>query len=191
MKIILASQSTARRQLLSLLRLDFQIQPANIDESPLPSESSNNLVKRLSYSKASKICPNQADTLVIGSDEVVVVDGEALGKPSSKEDAVSQLQRCRNRWVTCITGLCVMRYSIDDYKETVVEYKAKMRDYSDALIQRYLTIEQPFACAGSLQADGLGIALIEQFSGEDPTAMIGLPLIALTTILNEYGVIES
>lgn len=187
--IILASSSRYRRELLQRLQLDFDCRSPDIDENAGDGESPWDLVRRLAEAKAVAIaggCDEPA--LVIGSDQVAILDDEILGKPGTAEAAVQQLQHMRGCRIDFLTGLCVLNTDSASRRLDVVPYSIKFRQYSDAEIRRYLAAEQPFDCAGSFRSEALGITLAESMSGSDPTALIGLPLIRLCEMLRLEGI---
>ena len=160
--LILASSSPFRRELLAKLRLSFQHHSPDIDESARPGETPTELVLRLARDKAAALAEAHPDALIIGSDQVAVIDGEVLGKPGDHDTAVAQLRHASGRTVQFLTGLCQ--------------------------IERYIELEQPFKCAGSFKSEGLGIVLFKALEGRDPNALVGLPLIMLTDFLAAEGV---
>lgn len=186
--LILASTSPFRRQLLERLRLPFSIESPQADESPLPGEMPRDLVLRLSELKARAVAGSHPDALIIGSDQVAVLNGEILGKPGTRQNAVAQLQKCSGNRVIFHTGLCLLdnasgRAQLDD-----ILFEVKFRDLTLPQIERYIDREKPFNCAGSFKSESLGIILFEYMRGDDPTALIGLPLIRLTTMLHNAGI---
>lgn len=185
--IVLASTSPFRRELLSRLGLPFETASPEIDESRLPGESPLDMVRRLSVAKARAGAPAY-QALVIGSDQVATVGDEALGKPGSHERAAAQLRRVSGRSVTFLTGLCLLNTATDEAQVDVVPYRVHFRNLGDEQIERYLRHDLPYDCAGSFKSEGLGITLFERMEGEDPTALIGLPLIRLTDMLTRAGV---
>jgi septum formation protein len=187
MKIILASSSPFRRELLERLRIPFAIMPPELDETPLPGESPHQLTERLAIAKARKIAGTERDALVIGSDQVAVYNGSIVGKPHSHERAVEQLRAASGRAVTLYTGLALVNSTTGRTQCEVIPYRVTFRPLTDELIESYLRKEQPYACAGSVRSEGLGIALLEKFEGEDPNTLIGLPLIRLVRMLENEG----
>jgi septum formation protein len=186
-KLILASTSPYRRMLLERLGLPFEVCAPRVDESRLPGEDGPSLSRRLARDKAVAVAARFPDALVIGSDQAAVCDGELLGKPGSHDKAVLQLRRLSGREAVFHTALCVHASAIGMTRVCSVPYRVLFRPLDDALIERYLAREQPYDCAGSAKAEGLGIALIERMRGDDPTALMGLPLIALVGMLKEFG----
>ena len=180
--LILASSSPYRRELLDRLGLDYSTVSPDIDESALPGETPAALVERLAEQKARAVGESHPG-LIIGSDQVATVDDEILGKPGNHERAVAQLARLSGRQVTFHTGLCLLDTVHHEAQVDVVPFTVQFRSLSAGQIERYLRTEQPYNCAGSFKSEGLGITLFEKMLGEDPTALIGLPLIRLTTML--------
>ena len=186
--IILASSSPYRKELLSRIRDDFEALSPDIDETPFPDEEPIELVARLAQQKALAIAVNHPNALVIGSDQVCVLNNQILGKPGTMDKAIEQLKACSGHTVTFYTSLCVTNAQETAQNTTVVATKVQFRQLSDKEIINYLEKEQPFDCAGSFKCEGLGIVLFEAIESKDPTALIGLPLIALATKLREFGV---
>ncbi len=186
-QLVLGSTSPFRRELLERLGMAFDTASPEVDETQLPGESPQELVKRLSLAKARAVATRFADALVIGSDQVAVLDEEILGKPGSHECAIEQLQRASGRSVLFQTGLCLYNSSTDEFQLDVIPFEVHFRELSDQQIDRYLRREQPYNCAGSFKSEALGITLFAAMHGDDPTALIGLPLIRLTSMLIEAG----
>ena len=186
--ILLASSSTYRRSLLARLRLNFDYASPDIDENPLPNETPYELVSRLSETKARALANTYPSHLIIGSDQVAVLDGEILGKPHNHERAFQQLKAASGKEVSFKTGLCLLNAATDEQQLYVEEYRVQFRELSDEQINLYLSYEQPFDCAGSFKCEGLGIALFEKLSGDDPNTLIGLPLIRLVDMLRSFGI---
>jgi len=187
-QIILASTSKYRRELLARLQLPFEVASPQVDETALPAESPAQTASRLALAKASAVAARFPQAIVIGSDQVAVLDGMALGKPGNHPNAVRQLKAMRGREVVFHTALCLCHFASGRAETRIVPFYVRFRDYSDAQIERYLQLEQPYDCAGSARCEGLGIALIAEMRGSDPNALIGLPLIALTEMLAALGV---
>lgn len=187
MKLILASSSPFRRQLLSRLMIPFDVVSPDIDETPVQSESAPDLVRRLSIEKAKTVAERYERALVIGSDQVAVHDGEIIGKPHNHEQAVRQLENASGKSIVLYTGLAVVNTQSESIHSDVIPYQVKFKKLSSAQIKRYLEKEKPYGCSGSLRADGLGVALLEKFSGDDPSALIGLPLVRLVSMLEAEG----
>ncbi|MDR4517330.1 MAG: Maf family nucleotide pyrophosphatase [Nitrosomonas sp.] len=187
-KIVLGSSSIYRRELLQRLQLPFETDNPQVDESVLPNETPEETALRLAEAKARFVAQKFSQALIIGSDQVAVLNGVHLGKPLTHGNAVKQLQRIRGQKVTFSTALCLLNSHTGRLQARVVPYHVKFRQLSDQQIENYLTKEQPYHCAGSAKSEGLGIALIEQMNGDDPNALIGLPLIALIEMLSNEGV---
>jgi septum formation protein len=187
-RLILASTSPFRRELLARLGLPFEVQAPDIDETPLPEEDPQAMVARLAELKARTIACREPAALVIGSDQVAVLDGEILGKPGSHERAVEQLSRASGKAVIFYTGLCLINSDNGRVSIEVIPYRVVFRLLRREQIENYLRREQPYQCAGSFKSEGLGIALFERLEGEDPSSLIGLPLIQLIRLLQTEGV---
>jgi septum formation protein len=191
-RLILASSSAYRHELLSRLRLPFEAIAPHIDETPLAGETPPATALRLARAKAAAIAAREPGALVIGSDQVATLDGEQIGKPGSHEAALAQLRKMRGREVVFHTALCLWDGRVADPARAAqvqdVRVVVAFRDLPDAELDAYLRIEQPYDCAGSAKNEGLGIALLERIDNSDPTALTGLPLIALTTMLRKAGV---
>jgi septum formation protein len=185
-RLILASTSRYRRELLSRLGLPFQVIASGVDESTAPGEPPDAAAARLARAKALAVAAGNGDAVVIGSDQVAVCDGLRLDKPGDRPNAVRQLAAVSGRTVVFHTAVCVVGPSAA-HAEAVVPTAVQFRHLSPAVIERYVDREQPFDCAGSAKAESLGIALIARMDGADPTALIGLPLIALTDLLARHG----
>lgn len=186
-KLILGSSSIYRRELLERLQIPFSVISPEISETPLPGESPEATALRLAQEKARKIGASQPNALIIGCDQVATLDGQQLGKPLTHDNAVKQLQLMRGRIVTFHSALCLFNSGTGNMQSQVVPYQVKFRNLSDEQIENYLLKEQPYHCAGSAKSEGLGIALMEWMRGDDPNALIGLPLIALTSMLEREG----
>lgn len=186
--LILASSSEYRRQLLQKLLIPFNSISPHIDESVLAGEKPQETALRLAQEKAKKIGNEYPHALVIGCDQVATLGGEQLGKPLNHNNATAQLQKMRGREVVFHSALCLYNAATGNMQADVVPYLVKFRQLSDEQIESYLTKEQPYHCAGSAKSEGLGIALIERMLGEDPNALIGLPLIKLITMLHNEGI---
>jgi MAF protein len=187
MKLILASASTYRRALLERLQIDFQWDSPDIDESPQPHESIENMVVRLARLKAEAVAARHPDALIIGSDQSAVLDGEILTKSGNFDNAVRQLQKASGKRVVFQTGLCLLNARTGHSQSACIPYTVVFKTLTAEMIEHYLNKEQPYNCAGSFRSEGLGIALFERFEGEDPNALIGLPLIRLIEMLNNEG----
>jgi len=183
----LASSSPYRRALLDRLGLSYDVAPPMCDETRLPDESAAACALRLARNKASAVADAHPDTLIIGSDQLAESRGGVLGKPGDEATAVKQLCQMAGTVVTFHTGLCLLDTASGSYQAEVVPYSVKLRVLPQDAILRYVQTERPFDCAGSFKAEGLGIALFQWMRGNDPTALIGLPLIALTRMLQRAG----
>jgi septum formation protein len=186
--ILLASSSPYRRDLLARLGLAFESASPDIDESPLADEDADALVRRLSYTKAEALAPEYRNYLIIGSDQVAVLGNQIIGKPYTYERAFAQLQAASNNEVIFKTGLCLLDATTGEAQNSVEEFKVCFRKLSDEQIHHYLTYEQPYDCAGSFKCEGLGIALFNKLSGDDPNTLVGLPLIRLVDMLKNIGI---
>lgn len=186
--IVLASSSAYRRELLKKLAIDFSCCPANVDETPRPHESPADLALRLSIEKALAVGSAYPAHLVIGSDQVAALAGEVLGKPGSRERAVAQLQRQSGRAVSFYTGLCVLDSASGQYFTALDRCEVHFKPLSLQQIEYYLDVDRPYDCAGSFKSEALGIALFDKICGEDPNALVGLPLIKLVGLLQQFGV---
>jgi septum formation protein len=186
--LVLASTSVYRSQLLSTLQLPFQTAAPEVDETPLPGESAEQTSWRLAQTKAQVVVKRFPDALIIGSDQVALLDGQQIGKPLNHDNAVLQLSAMRGKTVTFYTALSLLNAASGEMQTDVAITKVSFRNLSDDEIERYLKKEQPYHCAGSAKAEGLGIALISRIQGDDPNALIGLPLILLVSMLEKQGV---
>lgn len=186
--LVLASTSPFRRELLARLGLPFDTAAPDSDESPLPGETPETTALRLSEDKARAVAGRFPQALIIGSDQVAVLDGKIYGKPGTHERAVEQLRTMRGRTVNFFTGLCLLNATTGRAHVRGIPTLVTFRDLSDAEIENYLRREQPYNCAGAAKSEGLGIAVIARMQGEDPNALVGLPLIALCDLLREEGV---
>jgi septum formation protein len=185
--LVLASTSPFRRELLQRLGIPFTTAAPAVDELPLPGETPAQLVQRLSESKARAVGKTHAG-LIIGSDQVATTGQDILGKPGSHERAVQQLQQLAGKTVTFHTGLCLLDTTKDTAQVDVVPFSVEFRQLDTTQIERYLRREQPYNCAGSFKSEALGITLFTRMRGDDPTALIGLPLIRLTDMLAAAGI---
>ena len=186
--LILGSTSRYRKELLSRLKIPFESVAPNVDETPHNQESPKDLALRLALAKARAVALKNPEAVVIGSDQVADLEGMPLGKPGNHTNAILQLQRMRGKTVIFQTALSVV-CSASGYERTdLAAVKVKFRDLSDAEIESYLRAEEPYDCAGSAKSEGLGIALLESIENDDPTALIGLPLIRTCQMLREAGV---
>ena len=190
-RLILGSSSVYRKDLLSRLQLPFEIMLPAVDESPLPDESPPQTALRLAKSKAGEIAAQTGPALIIGSDQVATLDGQQIGKPGNHERALAQLQMMQGRSVVFHTAICLHDSRPGSPAPLQLENVSTIvtfRNLPDAELNAYLLIEKPYDCAGSAKNEGLGIALISAIEGTDPTALTGLPLIALTFMLRQAGV---
>ena len=186
-KLILASSSPFRRQILDKLQIEYTCISPDIDESQLENETASQLVKRLAENKAQKIADSVSDSLVIGSDQVAVLEDEILGKPHTHENAVEQLEKLSGKTVTFLTGLALINSKTGQVQSETVPFKVVFRSLSKQMIENYLKTEQPYNCAGSFKSEALGIVLFEKLEGEDPNTLVGLPLIRLVRMLESEG----
>jgi len=185
MKLILASTSPFRKAILDKLGIEFETASPETDETPVENESPQALVERLSIAKAKAIADTEDDALVIGSDQVSVIEGEIIGKPHSHEKAIKQLQKASSKTVTFYTGLCLYNAATGQYQSDVVPFNVVFRELDDRLIEAYLKKETPYNCAGSFKSEALGIILFEKLQGDDPNTLMGLPLIRLVKMLEK------
>lgn len=185
--LVLASTSIYRSALLERLKVPFVTAAPEVDETPLPAESALQTSWRLSREKAGAVQEKYPDALIIGSDQVALLDGQQLAKPLTHENAVRQLKAMRGRTVIFYTALTLLNARNGEMQTEVAENRITFRTYSDDEIESYLLKEQPYHCAGSAKSEGLGIALISRMEGDDHTAIIGLPLISLVTMLVKQG----
>jgi septum formation protein len=186
-RLVLASTSRYRRQLLERLRLAFECVAPAVDETPLSGEAPARTASRLAELKASAAIPGHPDALIIGSDQVAVLGDYPLGKPGNYENALAQLRSASGRTVDFHTAICVIDARCGERRSRVVPCRVTFRKLTEAQMAAYLVREQPYDCAGSAKSEGLGIALIERIDTTDPTSLIGLPLIALSELLAESG----
>jgi len=187
MKLLLASSSPYRRELLSRLHVPFDWQAPEVDEQPQAGEKPEQLALRLSSSKAHALAAGHSEHLIIGSDQVASCRGKSINKPGNYANAFKQLQELSGQRAYFYTGLCVLNSSSGRSIADTVTTEVVFRPLSDTDIERYLKCEQPYDCAGSFKAEGLGIALFEAISSNDNTAIIGLPLIRLRQMLEEFN----
>jgi len=186
--LLLASSSTYRRELLARLHLPFVCSSPDIDESHRPGESAIELVMRLAEQKARAMADSHPAHLIIGSDQVAVLDGQIIGKPHTHEKAHQQLTRASGASVSFLTGLTLLNSQTGHYQTDCVPFTVHMRSLSAEQIERYLRAEQPYDCAGSFKAEGLGVSLFQRTEGDDATSLVGLPLIRLVDMLLAEGV---
>ena len=185
--LILGSSSPYRRELLSRLRIPFEVATPDINETPLADERPAATALRLSRLKAEAIAVRHAGALVIGSDQVCTLDDQQIGKPGTHAKALAQLQLMRGRTVTFHSALCLLDGRTGEAQVADIQTRTTFRDLSDAELDAYLRLETPYDCAGSAKVEGLGIMLLERVESDDPTALIGLPLIALCGLLRQAG----
>ena len=185
--LILGSTSRYRRELLERLQLPFEVHAPQVDETPRAGEPPENLARRLALAKARAVAARYPQAVVIGSDQVADLEGEPLGKPGTHARAVEQLRRMRGRTVIFQTALSVVCLARGFEMSDLAAVKVRFRALSDTEIETYLRAEEPYDCAGSAKSEGLGICLLEHVRSDDPTALVGLPLIAVCSLLREAG----
>ena len=188
MDIVLASSSPYRRELLSRLGLPFDSVSPDVDESPMADESPRTLVARLARLKARAVASLRPRALIVGSDQVAVLEDRIMGKPGDHDANVRQLRLAGGRSVRFLTGVALLNSASGAMQCDVVEYRVHFRSLDEAQAEAYVRAEKPYDCAGGFRAEGLGIALFQRMEGEDPSALIGLPLIALVSMLKRQGV---
>lgn len=186
--LILASTSVYRRALLERLQVPFSVHAPDVDESPMNDEAPSALARRLALAKAQAVAKRYPNHVVIGSDQVADLDNMPLGKPMEHARAVAQLQRMRGKTVIFHAAVAVVCSERDFCAESVAEVRVKFRDLTDAEITHYLLTETPYDCAGSAKSEGLGIALLDSIDSDDPTALVGLPLIRTARMLRAAGI---
>jgi septum formation protein len=186
--VILASTSRYRRELMTRLKLPFDVQSPEVDETPLPGETPHDLAVRLALEKANAVAARCPDAVVIGSDQVADLAGESLGKPGDHARATAQLRRMRGQTLIFQTAVAVVCQATGFVQRDIAPVRVVFRDLSDAAIEQYLRAEQPYDCAGSAKSEGLGIALLDAIDSDDPTALVGLPLIRTCRMLRAAGV---
>jgi septum formation protein len=186
--LILGSTSRYRKELLARLRIPFQVEAPEVDETPQAQEAPKDLALRLALAKARAVANKYPDAVVIGSDQVADLEGEPLGKPGNHTNAVKQLKRMRGKTVIFQTALSVVCVATGFEQTDLAAVKVTFRDLTDAEIESYLKAEEPYDCAGSAKSEGLGIALLAAIDNDDPTALIGLPLIRTCHMLRAAGV---
>ncbi len=186
--LVLASTSPYRSELLKRLHIPFVTASPDVDETPLPEESARATSVRLSREKAAAVSALHPDALIIGSDQVALLEGKQIGKPLTHENAVRQLRSMRGKTTSFYTALTLLNARSGHMQTEVAENQVTLRDLEDEEIEAYLKKEQPYNCAGSAKSEGLGIALMSSMRGDDPNALIGLPLILLTQMLRNEGV---
>jgi septum formation protein len=186
--LILGSTSRYRRELLERLRVPFDVVSPDVGETPLAGEAPRALATRLALAKAKAVAALHPNAVVIGSDQVADLNGEPLGKPGTHERAVLQLQRMRGQTVVFQTAVSVVCLASSFEQTELAQIKVRFRDLSDAEIEAYLRAEEPYDCAGSAKSEGLGIALLDAIDNDDPTALIGLPMIRTARLLRAAGI---
>jgi len=186
-QIVLASTSPYRRELLEKLGIPFTTASPQVDETPIPGENARQLVVRLAQAKAQALSTEYPNHLIIGSDQVCVLEGKIVGKPHTEEKAVEQLLTARNSIVTFYTGLALYNSASGNLQVICEPFDVHFRHLSEQEIRNYVRKEQPLQCAGSFKSEGLGITLFDRLSGKDPNTLVGLPLISLCEMLNNEG----
>ena len=187
--LVLGSTSRYRRELLQRLGLPFTVAAPDVDETPLQGEAPRALALRLALAKAHAVAAQHPDAVVIGSDQVADLAGQPLGKPGDHARATAQLQRMRGHTVVFHTAVAVVCHASGFVQTDLAPVRVRFRELSDAEIERYLRAEQPYDCAGSAKSEGLGISLLEAIDSDDPTALIGLPLIRTCRLLRAAGLV--
>jgi len=188
MKIVLASSSPYRKVLLEKILSNFETASPNIDESRHQDESFIVLAQRLACEKAQTLRNEYPNALIIGSDQVACLGSDQLGKPLNADNTFKQLKRCQGQTVDFHTGICLFNSATQQFQSAVESYQTKFRRLSDGQIKSYISKEPAFDCAGGFKMEGLGIALFEKISGDDPNILVGLPLIRLISMLENEGV---
>ena len=186
-ELVLASSSPFRQRLLGQLSVEFRALNPDIDESPLPNEKPEALVRRLSIAKARAVVSRAPAALIIGSDQVAFHRGKVVGKPRDHADAVAQLLSSSGKTITFVTSVALLNSANGNLQTEVVPFSVRFRSLTQETIERYLERERPYGCCGSLRVDGLGIALLDKLMGDDPSALIGLPLTVLVQMLEREG----
>ena len=187
-ELILGSTSIYRRELLERLKIPFRVVAPDIDETPYEGETPEQLVARLALEKAQSVAINNPGSLVIGSDQVAVHGGKIVGKPHTHDRAMEQLREANGKQITLYTGLSLVHADSGEELTEVIPFQVLFRQLTEQQLESYLHKEQPYHCAGSVKSEGLGIALLERFEGEDPNTLIGLPLIRLIRMLEHFGI---
>lgn len=187
-KLILASSSPYRRQLLDRLRLEYECISPEVDESPGAGESATDYVRRLAEAKAREVARKFPDAIVIGSDQCALLEGRILGKPGSHQKALQQLARAQGKTVRFHTGVCVLRQADAFCLVEEEPFEVEFRRLDERQLEHYLQVEKPYDCAGSFKAEGYGVCLFSALRGEDPSALIGLPLLKLVVMLEQAGI---
>jgi len=187
MNIVLSSTSPFRKALLERLHIDFSCESPEIDETPLVDESIEAMVIRLATDKARKVADKHPEALIIGSDQSAMLDGKKLSKPGNFDNAFKQLSAASGKKITFQTGLCLLNASTGHIQSACIPYTVVFKTLTANMIENYLRKEEPYNCAGSFKSEALGVALFERFEGDDPNALIGLPLIQLVKFLDNEG----
>ncbi len=185
--LILGSSSPYRRELLERLHLDFTVDAPDIDEAPHPGEAASDYVRRLAHEKAEEVGARHPDAWVISSDQCAELNGQLLGKPGTHDRAVEQLRRLSGQKATFRTGLCLLDTGSATCRYFESHHTVHYKELSEGTIEHYLQSEQPYNCTAGFKSEGLGISLVHQINGEDPTALIGLPMIRLIEMLRDAG----
>jgi MAF protein len=188
MKLILGSTSPFRKELLQKLGLSFAVDSPDIDETMLTGEQPGEFVQRLALEKAQAVAARHENALIIGSDQVACIGSNILGKPGTRDRAIEQLTEASGKHVSFYTGLCLLNSASKESQVVCEPFHVHFRKLSREQIERYLDAEEPYNCAGSFKSEGLGISLFERLEGDDPNALIGLPLIRLIAMLEQEGV---
>ena len=186
--LVLGSTSPYRRELLSRLRIPFEVSAPEVDETPLAKEAPADLARRLAWAKARAVAAKFPQAVVIGSDQVADLDGLPIGKPGTHERATAQLRQMRGRTVVFHTAVAVVCLATGFEQCDLAPVRVKFRDLGDTEIETYLLAEQPYDCAGSARSEGLGVALLESIDSDDPTALVGLPLIRTCRMIRSAGI---
>ncbi len=188
MEIILGSTSPARKELLTRLHIPFRVVRPEVEEVQLPGESAHDMALRLAIAKAQAVSKKVTEGLIIGCDQVICLGEEIFGKPGNHQQAVKQLTKMSGQQIISLTALCLLNTATQQMQTTVERYDVYFRTLSPTMIENYLRKDQPYQCAGSIRAEGLGIVLFERLAGDDLTALIGLPLIKLVRFLENESV---
>lgn len=186
--LVLGSTSPFRKELLTRLNLAFKTDSPDIDETPLKNESPEDYVLRLSLEKAKAVAKKHPDSLIIGSDQCSILDGVIRGKPGNHENAIKQLTQSSGKRVSFLTGLCLYDSADGSYQLDLVPFHVDFRELSTSEIESYLLAEEPYNCAGSFKSEGLGVTLFKRLQGDDPTSLVGLPLIRLSEMLRDKSI---
>ncbi len=187
--LVLGSTSRYRRELLQRLQIPFDVAAPDVDETPLEGETPRALAERLALAKALAVARKFPEAVVIGSDQVADLEGQPLGKPGTHEKAVAQLRQMRGQAVIFQTALAVVCLATGFEARDIAAVKVTFRDLSEEEIENYLRMEQPYDCAGSAKSEGLGIALLSSIESDDPTALVGLPLIRTCAMIRAAGIV--